>query len=264
MRAAEVNSVVLHYTLDGPAEGPFVVFSNSIGTDFRIWDRVVPLLAPRYRLLRYDSRGHGLSSAPPGPYTIDDHVGDLLGLLNRLDISRAAMVGLSVGGLIAQGAAAARPALFQGLVLCDTAPRIGSLEMWRQRMDAIEAQGLAGIADAIMERWFSKTFRGAHPEELSAWRAMLTRTPQEGYLGTCAALRDTDLSDSTAQLRLPTLWLCGSEDGATPPELVRAGANSLANSQFALIDGAGHLPCIEEPEAVTEEILAFLKDIKYF
>lgn len=254
------NGQVLHFADDNAGQGTAVVFANSLGTDFRIWDGVVARLGTARRLLRYDLRGHGLSDAPPAPYTIDDHVADLEALLDARAIKAALVVGLSVGGLIAQGLAARRPDLVRALVLCDTAHRIGTVESWNARIEAVRAGGIASIADAILERWFSKGYRTAMRGELAGYRNMLTRTPVEGYVGTCAALRDADLTATTRTLTQPSLCVVGEEDGATPPDLVRAMSALIRGARFEIIAGAGHLPCIESPALMATRIDAFAKE----
>ncbi|MGO1118351.1 3-oxoadipate enol-lactonase [Rhodovibrionaceae bacterium A322] len=248
------NEAVLHYRDEGGASALTLVFSNSLGTDFRIWDvligRLKETLGCPIRTICYDKRGHGLSTAPESPYEMADHVGDLEGLLDYLNVSQAVVVGLSVGGMIAQGLAAKRPDLVKGLVLCDTAARIGTVEIWEPRIAAVTAGGIDSISDAILERWFSEDFRANRTDELAGYHAMLTRTPKSGYLGTCYALMNTDYSDSTRNLKMPTLCLVGSEDGSTPPDLVKATADMIDGASFAEIEGIGHLPCLEAPEAV--------------
>ena len=260
MGFVNANGIVLHHALDGDEAAPALVFSNSLGTDFRIWDRVAARLGDRVRLIRYDSRGHGLSQCPCGPYAIEDNVADLAALLDHLDVSGAVVVGLSVGGMIAQGLSAARPELVQGLVLCDTAHRIGPPQMWNERMAAIRQGGIEALAKPILERWFSQTFRRARPEELAGWRAMLTRTPLEGYLGTCAAIRDGDLSAAARAISVPCLCAVGSEDGATPPDLVRSLASLIPGARFELVQGVGHLPCIEAPDLLAHMIIDFMAE----
>jgi len=262
MECTTANGIVLHTLRDGPTEATTLVFANSIGTDARVWDRVIGRLGGRFHTLRYDKRGHGLSETPAGPYTIDDHVADVAGLFDALGIGRAVVVGLSVGGMIAQGLAAARPALVAGLVLCDTARRIGPPEMWDQRIAAIRAGGIAALAEPILERWFSARFRESRPEELAGWRAMLTRTPVEGYLGTCAAIRDADLTTAARGIAVPTLCLVGSEDGATPPALVRELAGLIPGARCHEIAGAGHLPCVEAPDEVAGLIEGFVAGLE--
>ncbi len=253
-----INGVMLHYRLEGPSHLPLLVFSNSLGTDMRVWEPLLPLLAGQYRFLRYDKRGHGLSDCPPAPYHIDDHINDLAGLLDELKLSQVALCGLSVGGIIAQGVAARRPELVKELILCDTAHQIGPAQGWEDRIKTIRDKGIDFIADAVMERWFAAEFRHRKPVELALWRNMLVRTPMEGYIGTCAAIRDADLTDSSARLTQPTLCVVGDQDGATPPDLVQSTANLIPGSRFEVIENAGHLPCVEQPAALAALIVDFL------
>ncbi len=258
MKFARVNDVVLHYEDTGGQARPAIAFSNSLGTDFRIWDEVAGKLGRDYRVIRYDKRGHGLSEATPAPYAMTDHVADLAALLDYLEVQSAAIVGLSVGGLIAQGLAALRPDLVSALVLSDTAHKIGTAELWNQRIDAINAGGIASIADAIMERWFTPSFRSPANADYIGYLAMLNRTPVEGYVGTCAAIRDADLTESTRALNFPVLCVVGDQDGATPPGLVRTLADLISGSRFEIIENAGHLPCIEQPDRFASLVREFL------
>ncbi|MEM7547178.1 MAG: 3-oxoadipate enol-lactonase [Pseudomonadota bacterium] len=252
----------IHVSDHGRRTAPAIVFSNSLGTDFRIWDRVVMLLPAGMRVIRYDKRGHGLSDCPPrGTWGMGDHVADAIAVMDALGAKDAIFVGLSVGGMIAQGIAAERPDLVHGMVLCDTGAKIGTPDMWQERIAALEEGGIAPMADAIMERWFSKRFRAEKAAEMAIWRNMLTRTKLDGYIGTCAAIADTDLHESTARLLLPTLAICGDEDGATPPDLVRETASLIPGAEFNLIPDAGHLPCVEQAEMVATHLNAFMKRI---
>lgn len=253
------GDVLLHYASDGPADAPVLVFANSLGTDLRIWNAVAAHLS-RFRIVRYDKRGHGLSTVSPAPYRMDDHIDDLVALLDALDIDSAIVCGISVGGMIAQGIAMRQPGRVRGLVLCDTAAKIGTADMWNARIEAIRQGGIEALADPIMERWLSPMFRAKHPEATEGWRNMLVRTPVDGYNGTCAAIRDADLTERTRSIRVPALAVCGSEDGATPPELVRATAALIPGARFELIDGAGHLPCIERPGRMAELIDGFVEE----
>lgn len=255
-----VNGVVLHVQDLGPAEKPALVFANSLGTDFRIWDDVVARLGARFRILLYDKRGHGLSEVGDSPYRIADHVADLAALLDELAVERAVICGLSVGGLIAQGLYASRPDLVSALILCDTAHRIGDAETWGQRIAAIEKGGIAAISDAILERWFTRNLRESDPVQLAGWRAMLTRTPAAGYLGTCAAIRDADFTEEAKRIAVPALCIVGEEDGATPPDLMRETAALIPGCGYEVIAGAGHLPCIEQPAVLAEIILNFAEE----
>ncbi len=260
MLACRTREVILHYALDGPEDAPVMVLANSLGSDLRNWDRVVAQLAGQFRFLRYDKRGHGLSELTPAPYQMDDHIGDLVGLLDALDIGAAIVGGVSVGGMIAQGLAARQPKRVRGLVLCDTAHRIGDEALWDQRIRAIQEGGIEALADAILERWFTADFRKHRTDELAIWRHMLVRTPVDGYIGTCAAIRDTDFGPETARIGVPTLAVCGVENGATPPDVVREMAALIPKARFNLIEGAAHLPSIERPEILSKMIADFVEE----
>ena len=259
MKALEANGQILHVADEGPHDARAVVFSNSLGTDFRLWDPMLPHLPDGLRLIRYDKRGHGLSTCPDGPYTIEDHRRDLEALLDGLKVKDAVIVGLSVGGMIAQALGAARPDLVKGLVLCDTGHKIGTPEMWEARIEAIREGGIASLSETILERWFGARFHQQQQDALSLWRAMLTRTPAEGYIATCQAIQKADLTEGTSRLSMPAVCMVGSEDASTPPELMRSTAE-LIGADCIEIDGAGHLPCVEAPETVAGIISTFLRE----
>jgi 3-oxoadipate enol-lactonase len=260
MHAIDLGTAILHYRDEGPRDGPALVFSNSLGTDFRVWDALLPHLPAGWRIVRYDKRGHGLSSLPEGPWSIADHAADLAGLMDALGVRGAVICGLSVGGLIAQRIALSRPELARALVLCDTAARIGSDEMWSTRVATVREGGIEAIHDANMARWFTETFR-ADPARLQPWSAMLTRTPVEGYVRTAEAIRACDLTGETRGLRLPCLAVAGEADGSTPPDLVRATADLIEGARFEVIEGAGHIPCVEAPERLGALMTAFLESL---
>src|SRR5690554_3941254 len=175
MAFVRVNDVVLHYAVRGKVDAPVLVFANSLGTDFRIWEKVAADLASDYRLVLYDKRGHGLSDAPPQPYRLEDHVDDLAALLAHLDMSNAVIIGLSVGGLIAQGLASRHPQLARALVLCDTAHKIGTDAMWNERINAVNANGIPSLAEAIMMRWFTPAYRTPDNPDFAGYTNMLNR-----------------------------------------------------------------------------------------
>ena len=258
MRIADLGDVRLHYRVDGDPDGRPVVFANSLGTDLRLWDKVLPLLPQCLRTIRYDKRGHGLSSEPSAPYSMGALVRDLEGLLDHLGVRDCVLVGLSIGGMIAQGLAVKRLDLVRAVVLSNTGAKIGTPEMWKQRIDAVNANGIESLADAVMERWFSKGFRAT--PELELWRNMLVRQPAAGYAGCSAAISGTDFYSTTAGLRLPALGIAGDEDGSTPPDLVRETVGLIPGSKFHLIRKAGHLPCVEQPEEYAAVLTAFLKE----
>ena len=259
MHIADLKDVRIHYRIDGDPNGAPVVFANSLGTDMRLWDPILALLPKGLRIIRYDKRGHGLSSAPTAPYSMGNLVRDAERLLDHLKVKDCVFVGLSVGGMIAQGLAVKRMDLIRGLVLSNTAAKIGTPKVWQDRIDAVRAGGIEALADATMERWFSKSFRAS--PEMNLWRTMMVRQPVDGYLGCCAAISGTDFYTPTSGLRLPTLGIAGSEDGSTPPDLVRETLDLIPGSRFALIRKAGHLPCVERPEEYAELLGGFLSEI---
>jgi 3-oxoadipate enol-lactonase len=257
MDCIKIGGIVLHYRQRAAAKGAAtIVFINSLGTDFRIWDAVIAALDTDMGILVYDKRGHGLSSLGETPYSVADHSGDLAGLMDALDLSNAIICGLSVGGQVAQQLYFDRPDLVAGLVLSDTAAKIGEPDFWNARIETIARDGLGSVTDGIMERWFSRRFRTSGDPLYAVSRAMFERQPVEGYLATCAAIAGFDRRADTASITVPTSVLVGSEDGATPPDLVGAFADAIPGSDFQIIDGAGHLPCIETPQPVASTIAA--------
>ncbi|MCB1311748.1 MAG: 3-oxoadipate enol-lactonase [Sedimentitalea sp.] len=259
MHIADLGDVQLHYRIDGDPEGAPVVFANSLGTDLRLWDMVLPLLPQGLKFIRYDKRGHGLSSLPPAPYAMGALVRDAERLLDHLEVRDCVFVGLSIGGMIGQGLAVKRLDQVRALVLSNTGAKIGTPEMWEQRIAAVETGGIESLADAVMERWFSKAFRAT--PELALWRNMLVRQPAQGYAGCSAAISGTDFLTPTSGLRLPALGIAGDEDGATPPDLVRETIGLIPGSRFELIRKAGHLPCVEQPRTYADILTGFLAEI---
>jgi 3-oxoadipate enol-lactonase len=250
MKFMKANGLAIHYLDQGRRDGPPLVFINSLGTDFRIWNVVAEILAPDFRILTYDKRGHGLSESGPDVNDIADYARDVLALMDALAVGRATIVGLSIGGLIAQELYRQKPDCVAALVLCDTAAKIGTDEIWDQRMAQIEHGGIEALADAILERWFTADFRAARSSELAGMRAMLTRTPKQGYLAACGALKRADLRPYAGQIRAPTLCLVGDQDGSTPVALVKETSALISGSRFEIIEGAGHIPNVEKPKIV--------------
>ncbi len=255
-----LDEVTLHYAVDGDPDGLPVVFGNSLGTDFRLWDLVLPLLPDGLKIIRFDKRGHGLSSCPGDDYTMDELVDDTARLLRALEVRDCLFVGLSIGGLIAQGLASAHPELVRAIVISNSAARVGSAQLWRERIATLREGGIEAIADNIMQRWFAESFRRERAAEVVAWRNMLTRTPLQGYIGCSAAIAATDFSASTAKLELPALLIAGSEDGSVPPDVVQATADLVPGSRYELIDDAGHLPCVEHPGEYARILVEFMRE----
>ena len=237
----------LHVRADGPEQAPALLLLNSLGTDLHMWDGLVASLAGEFRIIRFDKPGHGRSETAPRPYDMAGLAAHALAALDRFGVASAHVLGLSIGGQIAMALAAAQPGRVNRLVLSNTAARIGSGAIWADRIGALERGGIDAIADAVMARWFSRRWRLANPRALAGWRNMLCQSDLTGYLGCCDALATADLSETCRQLCQRTLVIAGGEDGATPPEAVRATASLISGAEFVVIDGVGHLPCIEDP-----------------
>ncbi|MEL7012792.1 MAG: 3-oxoadipate enol-lactonase [Pseudomonadota bacterium] len=259
MTELALSDVTLNYLETGDPSGPPVVFANSLGTDLSMWDDMVAHLPTGLRLIRYDKRGHGQSSVPAAPYRMGALVRDVERLLDHLEVRGAVFVGLSIGGLIGQGLAAKRLDQVRALVLSNTAAKIGIRSMWDARIEALRSSGLEGMAEEIMKRWFSRDFLANG--DLAHWRAMLLAQSLDGYIGCCEAIAGADFYAPTSGLRLPVLGIAGSEDGATPPDMVRETLNLIPGSQFELMRRTGHLPFVEEPEIYAALLSGFLKDI---
>lgn len=237
----------LHYRDVGQPDAPAILFLNSLGTDMRIWDGVIEQLAADYRLITLDQRGHGQSDVPEGPYSIDGLAGDVLELAERLDLERFSLAGVSVGGMIALRVAIDHPERLVSLVACDTAARIGTATVWNSRIETVRAHGMAAIADAVLELWFPDSIREGREAEIDGWRQLLLACPVEGYAATCAALRDADLTHEVAGIDVPTLVVAGEVDLSTPVPLVKATAERIPGARFEVIEGAGHIPSIDQP-----------------
>ena len=259
MQLFDTGDVRLHYRVDGPTDGAPVVFANSLGTDMRLWDPILPMLPEGLRIIRFDKRGHGLSTCPSGPYAMGALITDVEKLLDFLEVKACVFVGLSIGGMIAQGLAVKRLDLVRAVVLSNTAAKIGNPTMWAERIADVKNGGIESLTDAVMERWFSPAFRSS--PELELWRNMLARQPDDGYTGCSAAISGTDFYTPTSGLRLPCLGIAGSEDGSTPPDLVRETTDLIPGSKFHLIRKAGHLPCVEQPEEYARILSDFLRDV---
>jgi 3-oxoadipate enol-lactonase len=260
MPFTSVDGRTVHYDITGPADAPPVAFANSLGTNFHLWDPQLPALASWYRVIRYDMRGHGLSaSGSRREYTIAELADDLAGLLDALDVERASVVGLSIGGVVAQRFAAEYPARIERLVLCATGNRIGTVATWTERMETAEREGMAPLVEATLGRWFTPRMHVERPVEVDGFRQMLSRTPVAGYVGCCAALRDADLNADDARIAAPTRVIAGSEDVVTTPEMGAALRDAIPGAELAVIPGAKHLLNVECPDEVAGLVQAFLE-----
>lgn len=243
----KINNINYHYDIRGDLDKPAVVFVNSLGTDFRIWDEVIEHLGNEFFYVRYDLPGHGLSDRVDAQYSIEEHAENLLGLLNSLNIEKTFLCGISVGGLIAQAFTLKYETMIKGLVLSNTGFKIGDENTWNDRIAAIKSQGLKAHSAAIMERWFSEKFRQNNSSAVSISQNMLLTTDIDGYANVCTAIRDADFEALVSKITVPTICISGGADLATPPVIVEGLSNAIPNSQLVMFDQAGHLPCIEEP-----------------
>lgn len=257
------GDLTVHYDLAGPADAPAVLFANSLGTNFHVWDAQAAHLAGRYRLLRYDMRGHGLTDLTPAGdgYLIGQLAADALALLDVLGLGRVHVCGLSIGGMVAQVLGSVAAERVASLVLCDTASRIGPPRIWDDRVASIRRDGLSAIRDGVMARWFTEKARAERPDLVRGAANMLTRTPTEGYVGCSLAIRDADLREDAARIRCPTLVLVGDQDLATPPAAARELAASIPGARLAVIEGAAHIPTLEQAGAVNAHLTAFLDEV---
>lgn len=262
MKFISANNIIMHYAIAGAGNKPCLVFLNSLGTDLRIWDDVIAHLGENFTTLCYDMRGHGLSGGTDDSYTIALLAQDLIALLDELSWKAPVIfAGLSVGGLIAQYIGSHYHHRTAGLFLMDTAAKIGTTQSWNSRIDAVRKKGIAAISNTIMERWFTPGFAKNLPVDYAGWSLMLERTSALGYAATCAALRDADLSTAAATITCPVAVVVGDQDASTSPELVKKTAALFRQASFNVIAGAGHLPCIEQPEQLSLLIKHFATTI---
>ena len=257
MPHADLTDVRINYRVDGPPDAPWLTMSNSLGCDLDLWDPQLPALAARFRVLRYDTRGHGASSAPPPPYSMAKLGGDVIALLDLLGIERTHFCGLSMGGMVGIRLALAAPARIDRLALCSTGAKIGSADGWNARIGAVHTSGMAAIADMVMERWFKPAFIRDNPHEMARLRAVFGGLPADGYAACCAAGRDYDARPEIAAIRAPTRVICGKHDLATPPADAKFIVEHVAGARYVELDAA-HLSNIEQPTEFLAALIGHL------
>ena len=255
----EVYGAVLHYVVSAVSERPWVVLSNSLGTDLSMWDKQVAALERHFNVLRYDSRGHGRSSATSG-FSLPDLAKDVIALLDTLGIGEAAFCGLSLGGLVVQWLAIHAPQRLSAAVLCCTAAKIGSTPGWDERIATVRAGGLKAIVPSILDRWFTPEFRAQSPADVEATRRLLESTDPDVYATTCAAIRDTDFTRQVAEIHLPTLVVCGLHDPVIPLADARFLANNIQGARLLELE-AGHLANVEDADRFAESLIEFLLSV---
>lgn len=248
----------LAWRLDGPLDAPVLVLSHALGTRLEMWDAQVEDFGRRFRVLRYDARGHGESDVPPGAYSLDRLGRDVVELLDVLGLERVQYCGLSMGGMVGQWLGVRAPERIERLVLADTAPFVGPPAGWQERIEQARREGMEPLADAAISRWFTPEFAVRRPETIRAVRQWLLSTSVEGYVACCAALRDMDLRPTASLITPPALLIGGTRDPATTPEVVGALARAMPGHPRTVLLDAAHLSNVEQPEAFARAVLDFL------
>jgi 3-oxoadipate enol-lactonase len=264
MQFVNINGHTIHYRYLtnsplGGGGGITFLFINSLGTDFRIWDDIVETLKVYGNILLFDKRGHGLSDVVENTNGLDDFTDDVIALIQYLSIEKCIPVGLSVGGMIAQILARRIPRIIEKLIFCDTSFKIGIEQTWNDRIITVKQNGITAISNSVMQKWFSEKFRKENEVKVSGYKNMLERIPAPGYIKTCEAIRDADLKEIAQQIKIPSLCVVGSEDKSTPPEVVKDLADVIEGSGFKVIEDSGHIPCVDNPQALSKLIIDFIR-----
>lgn len=253
----------IHYVIQG--SGPWITLSHALGCDHTMWDpQVTALVDAGYRVLRFDTRGHGRSDAPPGPYTLEQLADDLLGLLQQLVVGSTHFVGLSMGGMIGQSFALKYPGILQSLVLCDTSSRYAAAArpMWHERLRVAQAAGMEALVEPTLGRWFTAPFREAHPDRIAPIAKTIRGTPVRGYVGCAQAILEMDLTARLKEIQVPSLVMVGEDDTGTPVSMAHEIRDNLPGSELAIIPRAAHLSNVEQPERFNAVLLGFLNRLE--
>jgi 3-oxoadipate enol-lactonase len=258
----KINGLKINYEIAGT--GPWLTLSHSLACDLHMWDEQMDALTKQYKVLRYDTRGHGKSEAPAGPYTLDQLAEDVHGLLIKLGIMRTHWAGLSMGGMIGQTFALKYPGIFQSMVLADTTSRYpaDAAPAWEDRIKTAETKGMDAIVDATLARWFTEPYRNTNPPAVARVGASIRATPVPGFVGCCHAIPKINLTHRLKEIACPTLVIVGAEDPGTPVAMAREIHQAKPGSKLVIIPSAAHLSNIEQPEAFTTALLSFLKSVK--
>jgi 3-oxoadipate enol-lactonase len=254
------NGIAMHYVLDGPETAPVVTLGHSLAAHLGMWEPQMKALTGRWRVLRYDTRGHGSTEAPAGAYSLEQLADDALALLAALGIRRTHWVGLSMGGMVGQTMALKAPGIFASLVLADTSSRVPpeARPQWEERIRTAETQGMEPLVEATINRWFTRPFQERRPDVVDGIRAMIRGTSPRGYAGCCHAIKALDLTDRIAQIKIPTLVIVGEEDPGTPVAAARTINERITGSGLTIIPSASHLCNVEQPEAFASAVTRFL------
>lgn len=253
-----MTAVDVHAVVEGPADAPVVLLAGSLGSTLEMWDPQVSALAERFRVVRYDARGHGRSPVPPGPYSLDDLVDDAVALLDRLGVERASVVGLSLGGMTAMRLAAREPERVDRLVVLCSSALLRPASAWTERAALVRAEGTAAVAATVVERWLTAEASEREPELVTRLQDMIAGTPAEGYAACCEAIGAMDLRADLPRIAAPTLTIAGADDPATPPEHLAAVAAAVPDAVALVLPQAAHLASWEQADAVNAAVLAHL------
>ena len=258
----KTNGIETNYVIEG--EGPWLTMSHSLACNLSMWDEQAKLLAGKFKVLRYDTRGHGGSSAPPGPYTLDQLADDAKALFEGLGIKRTHWVGLSMGGMIGETFALKYPGFFQSMVLADTTSRRppNAAEMWGERVKLAQEKGMDALVDSTLARWFTEPYRQARKDVMERIGADIRNTPVPGFVGCCQAIAKVDVLDRLKEIDCPALVIVGDEDHGTPPEMARQIHANLRGSKLVVIPSAAHLSNVEQPQAFNDALVSFLDRVR--
>ena len=258
------NGISMNYTLEGPAQAPMLTLSHSLAADLTMWEPQLPALTAKYRVLNYDTRGHGKTDAPADGYTLDQLADDALALLSALGIQKTHWMGLSMGGMIGQTLALKAPEVFASLSLCDTSSRVPAeaRPLWQERIKTAETHGMEPLVQPTLERWFTERFRKGQPDVIDAVAKMIRSTPAAGYAGCCHAIAALDLTDKIGAIKIPTAVIVGEDDPGTPVAASRVMHERIAGSRLDILPKAAHLANMEQPEAFNRALATFLASVK--
>jgi 3-oxoadipate enol-lactonase len=258
---AKANGIDINYEIEG--NGPWLTLSHSLACNLRMWDPQMPVLAKKFKVLRYDTRGHGQSSAPAGEYTLEQLADDVKGLLDALKIKQTHWAGLSMGGMIGQAFALKHPGVFQSMVLADTTSRRppDAAKMWGERIQNAQQKGMDALVEGTLGRWFTEPYRNSHKDVMARIGNDIRTTPVAGFVGCCHAIARVDYLDRLKEIKCPALVMVGEHDHGTPPEAARAIHQNLKDSELKIIPSAAHLSNIEQAQVFNDAMMGFLNRV---
>jgi 3-oxoadipate enol-lactonase len=257
------NGIDIHYEITGNDQGPWITLSHSLACDLHMWDDQMATLTKQFKVLRFDTRGHGLSSAPPGDYTLEQMADDVKGLFDALGIQQTHWVGLSMGGMIGQTFALKYPGVFQSLVLADTTSRRppNAEQMWGERVSMARAKGMPGVLDSTLARWFTEPYRNARKDVMARIGEQILSTPVDGFAGACAAIAKVNTLDRLKEIACPVFIIVGEHDHGTPPDMARAIHENLPGSELLVIPSAAHLSNVEQAQVFNRALMGFVQRV---